>query len=323
MKGLRLKGVVLLIFGVGLFGTLAANAASPGEVTAGEFKKIYDPSVGENEPWYINDHCFIYGEGEWHLFGITREEPAKPLEEIHFAHATAKTLTQNPWKKLPFAMSAVFDPWREVHLWAPHVVHHNGLYYMFYCAGDPDHTKYKIHLATSKDLKEWTRHPANPMVVDGFDARDPMVLRVGNEWVMYYTANERPEGGKHLVAYRASKDLVHWGDRKVAFTDPSSGTYGGPTESPFVVRRGPYYYLFIGPREGYDGTDVFRSKDPFHWDLDDKAGHFPSHAAEVIRDKDGKWYISRAGWGKGGVYLAELHWNDGQDKSDTSMPPPK
>jgi arabinan endo-1,5-alpha-L-arabinosidase len=31
-------------------------------VTAGTFDKIYDPSIGEQEPWYINDHCFIRGD---------------------------------------------------------------------------------------------------------------------------------------------------------------------------------------------------------------------------------------------------------------------
>jgi beta-fructofuranosidase len=299
------------------------RASSPGEVTAGEFQKIYDPSVGEKEEWYINDHCILRGnDGFWHLFGITHEEPANPLEEKNLAHAVAGNLLQNPWEKRPFALSVEWDRWRESHLWAPHVIFEDGLYYMYYCAGDPDHTQYKIHLATSPDLETWTRHPANPMVVDGFDARDPMLLRAGDEWVMYYTANEKPEGGRHLVAYVKSRDLATWGEKGVAFTDPSAGTYGGPCESPFVVRRGPYYYLFIGPREDYDGTDVFRSEDPFRWELSQKVGHFPSHAAEVMRDTDGKYYVSRCGWGRGGVYLAPLEWNDGQDEADSSLPIP-
>ena len=41
----------------------------------------------------------------------------------------------------------------------------------------------------------WARHPANPLVVDGYEARDPMVLRVGDRWVMYYTATSAPAGG--------------------------------------------------------------------------------------------------------------------------------
>ena len=292
-------------------------------ITAGQFRLIYDPGVGESTNWYINDHCFYYGKDGWHLYGITHAEPANPLDERNFAHATAQSLTQSPWNKKGFALA--YDPNAgEYHLWAPYITYSDGIYYMYYCAGSNplDHTKYRIHLATSPDLWNWTRNPYNPMVVDGYDARDPMILKVGQQWVMYYTATFEPTGGNHVVCYRTSTDLVHWGERNIAFKDPSTGTYGGPTESPFVVRRENNYYLFIGPRPDYDGTDVFLSNSPYHWDLADKVGHINAHAAEVIRDTDGKWYVSRCGWGKGGVYLAELTWKDGLSDDNTSMPVP-
>jgi beta-fructofuranosidase len=293
------------------------NALNETKVSAGEFTRIYDPSAGMSNKWYINDHCFIRDDsGTWHLFGITHEEPADPIDEKNLAHATAASLLQSQWEKQPFALSAESERWNEVHLWAPHVIRHNGLYYMFYCAGDPDHTAYKIHLATSKDLVSWMRHEKNPMVVDGFDARDPYVMKHGDTWLMYYTANSKPEGGNHTVACVTSDDLVTWKSKRTVFTDPTSGTYGGPTESPFVVKHGDWYYLFIGPRPGYDGTDVFRSKDPFSWSIDDKVGHIGAHAAEVVRDIDGTWYISRCGWGRGGVYLAPLYWHDGQESDE-------
>ncbi|MBM4092551.1 MAG: hypothetical protein FJ276_24485 [Planctomycetes bacterium] len=301
----------------------SAEPSADAVVDAGPFVKIYDPSVGEAEPWYINDHCFVRGtEGKWHLFGITRQEPASPLDEDNLAHATADSLLQQPWVKMPFALSVAEEPWKETHLWAPHVVFHDGQYYMFYCAGGADHTRYKIHLAVSNDLTNWERHADNPMAEDGFDARDPFVTRIGDRWLMYYTATSKPDGGNHVVACVSSTNLTHWSDRKVVFVDPASGTYGGPTESPVVVRRGDTFYLFIGPRGGYDGTDVFRSKDPFHWRVDDKVGHIEAHAAEVVRDVDGKWYVSRCGWGRGGVYLAPLTWNDGLDEAESNVPVP-
>lgn len=313
----------LAVFAMPLRADEPQSAGGKTLVEAGQFEKIYDPNVGEKEAWYINDHCFIYGEGKWHLFGITRQEPADPMHEIDFAHATASKLLQRPWDKQPFAFSVAKEkPWSEVHLWAPFVVFHDGTYYMFYCAGDADHTKYKLHLATSKDLKTWTRHPKNPMVVDGYDARDPFIMRRGGEWFMYYTANSDPKQGNHVVACVRSSDLVTWGDKKVVYVDPTKGTFGGPTESPFVVRRGEKYYLFVGPRPDYNGTDVFVSDDPLHWSIENKVGHFNSHAAEVVRDLDGKWYISRAGWGQGGVYLAPLTWRDDLDEAETNFPPP-
>ena len=308
----RLAALLCVAFSAGIVAAQLPNQNI--SVQCGAFVKIYDPSVGEKEKWYINDHCFIRdGNGSWHMFGITRQEPARPLEEIHFAHATAKTLLQQPWDKQSFALDvATNPPWNEIHLWAPHTIFYNNEYWMFYCAGDRDHAKYKIHLATSPDLKTWTRSPKNPMVVDGYDARDPFVLRVNDKWVMYYCATSRPEGGNHVVAFVTSSNLLAWGNRGIAFTDPSAGTGGGPTESPFVVRRGNLFYLFVGPRGGYDGTDVFVSRDPLLWDIAAKVGHFPAHAAEIVRDTDGKWYISRAGWGRDGLYLAPLIWNDGQ-----------
>lgn len=65
-----------------------------------------------------------------------------------------------------------------------------------------------------------------------------------------------------------------------------------------------------GPRPEYDGTDVFVSDDPFHWEEADKVGHIAAHAAEVVKDEAGRWYVTRCGWGRGGLYLAPLKWVD-------------
>lgn len=280
----------------------------------GDFTRIYDPSFNEPKPWYINDHCFVRDHHrQWHLFGITHAEPLNPMDEKSLAHATARTLTQTPWHKHPPAATADFVRWNEHHMWAPCVVNHNGLYYMFVCVGGESNDRYKIHLLTSEDMWTWERHPANPMIVDGYDARDPHVMRIGNEWVMYYTATLNPKGGHHIVACQTSKDLIHWTGRKPVYIDKEVGTYGGPTESPFVVRRRSYYYLFIcnnDRRQGYDASDVFRSKDPFLWDASQWVATIGCHAPEIICDDDGQWYASHCGWGRGGVYLAPLYWED-------------
>ncbi len=279
---------------------------------SGEFVKIYDPSIDEKEQWYINDHCFIQGpKNKWHLFGITHQEPANPLDEDNFAHATAKNLLQKQWDKKTFALTVNPNPpWNEEHLWAPHIILHNGVYYMFYCAGDKDNTKYKIHLATSPDLKTWKRHPKNPMIVDGFDARDPCILKLKDKWIMYYTANRPAHKGNHVVMAVTSDDLINWKNPKVVFTHPTIGTFGGPTESPFVVERNGKFYLFLCTNTPYDDSAAYVSDNPFHWDIKNKVGKFPAHAAEIFQDNDGKWFISRAGWGRKGVYLAPLIWSD-------------
>ena len=65
---------------------------------------------------------------------------------------------------------------------------------------------------------------------------------------------------------------------------------------PFVVRRGNNYYLFVCDNEW---TDVYVSNDPFRWDFTQKNTFFLAHASEIVRDTDGRWFISHAGWTSG------------------------
>jgi predicted GH43/DUF377 family glycosyl hydrolase len=287
---------------------MAQSTNKPPAFSVGKFQKIYDPSIGEDKRWYINDHTFIRaGDGQWHLFGITHPEPAAPSQEKFFAHATAPDL-MGPWTKQPPVMQ--WDPAAgETHVWAPYVLQNDGLYYMYYCAGGQRHEASRIHLATSKDLFNWERSPANPMLVDGFDARDPMVLRAGDQWVLYYCATTTPQGGNHTVKCVTGNDLLHWSDQREVFRSPAAGKSGGPTESPFVVARNGKFYLFVCTNVGYNQTAAYESDSAFHWDVADEVGLFPSHAAEIVVTPEGKWYASRAGWRQGGVYLAELTWN--------------
>ncbi|RKT87158.1 beta-fructofuranosidase [Saccharopolyspora antimicrobica] len=305
-----LRSVIALLAVTQLAAAGTASASVADSVSAGEFIHVYDPSVGEAEQWYYNDHTMIRdaATGVWHVYAITHAEPANPLDEKQFGHATAPS-PRGPWTKQPFALTA--DPAAgESHIWAPHVVFANGVYHMFYAAGTPDHTAYRMHLATSTDLWTWTRSAANPLFTDGFDARDPMVTRIGVLWVMYYTATSAPTGGNHQVAYRTSLDLVHWSEKRVAFQHPASGTFGGPTESPFVVRRPDAWYLFVCCDPGYKDTRVYSSRNPFRFSVDSPAGHINAHASEVITEPNGNTSITSAGWGERGLHLAPVQWSN-------------
>ena len=294
-------------------------------ITVGAFERIYDPSVGERERWYVNDHTFVCDRsGTWHLIGITHAEPMAPKDEKHLCHATARAL-QGPWEKQAFALSTV-EELGETHLWAPHIIEHDDRYWMFVCAGGASPEAYRIHLATSTDCWTWQRHPANPIVVDGFEARDPMVLRVGDRWVMYYTATSAPGGGHHVVVATESDDLVSWSGRRIVYEDELVGDMAGPTESPFVVERRGRWYLFIGPSDfgaswkrmqrgedpdwasTYATTIVIESDDPLHCEREQIVARIRAHAAEVVVDGHGASWISHCGWGQRGVHLAPLDW---------------
>lgn len=289
--------------------------------TLGEFKPIYDPAIGEREPWCINDHCFAKGpDGLWHLFAITHVKPFSFAQDpgINLAHATASSLTQQPWTKQPFAVTAS-PAESEYLLWAPHIVRADGVFHMFVCVGAKEGHGYSIHRLTSKDLWHWERPKDGFVLTDGFDARDPMVIRDGDRWVLYYTANSTPTGGNHIVASVVSRDLVHWTDRQVVFLHDIEGTFGGPTESPFVVRRGTHYYLFITDN---NTIHVYASKESRHWSMRQEVAKFQAHACELVRDETGKWFVSHVGWMNGGLSLAEITWHDGQDDQSSSLMPP-
>ncbi|MFO1477756.1 MAG: family 43 glycosylhydrolase [Verrucomicrobiota bacterium] len=291
-------------------------AVTPDLVGAGEFKAFF----AATPPWCLNDHTFIQGPDKtWHLFAITHPKPLiwekDPGRSL--AHAASTNLLQS-WQGRPPAVTADWEKYHEYLLWAPYVLRNDDTYYMYVCAGDRDTHHYQIHLLTSTNLESWTRSPANPVLVDGFDARDPMVMKSGGEWILYYVANSTPDKGNHQVVCVTSKDLVHWGDRRVVFTHPRAGSFGGPTESPFVVRRGDRYFLFVCDNEW---TDVYVSNDPFHWDFRDKTTRIRAHAAEVVRDAGGRWYLSHAGWTEGPLMMAPLNWNDGQKDPITNIAP--
>ncbi|MFI8769131.1 family 43 glycosylhydrolase [Streptomyces sp. NPDC053792] len=297
----------------------AGTVPLPRWVGAGPFTPVYDPSTVAG-PRYLNDHTLIQAQGRWHLFGIVgdsapRGEAPDSTAEVSFAHASAPA-PHGPWTTHPDALTVEPSYFGEEHLWAPHVIEAGGRYWMFYAAGGASGGTggsgsgaggAAINLATSTDLFTWSREPSGPLF-RGLAARDPMVLRIGGEWVMYYTELSGP-GGHHVVAHRRSADLVRWSEPGVAFTDASTDTTVSVTESPYVVERDGWYYLFIGPRNGYEGTDVLASRDPFRFDLSGRAGHVPGHAVEVFADGD-TWYASAAGWFGQGLYVAPLEWRD-------------
>ncbi|WP_031469886.1 family 43 glycosylhydrolase [Sciscionella sediminilitoris] len=281
-------------------------------LNVGDFTRIYDPSPDFGAPWYVNDHCVIRDpDGEWHLYGINHAEPSDPDGETTFLHATATDI-KGPWHTRETALTLDPNYYGERHLWAPHVIRADRKYWMFYNAGGDDPTREAINLATSEDLYHWTRHPGGPLFRDGYSARDPMVTWTGDQWTMYYCGNDDPLGGHFAVVYRCSDDLIHWGDRKIAFTSEFTGQgFNSPTESPFVVKEEDHWYLFIGPcgryqptPDGFVCTAVYESDNPWEFPRDHLITKIGSHAAEIIENR----WITSCGAGQGGVFLAELSW---------------
>ena len=282
---------------------------------SGPFVHIFDPNdTREGGNWYTNDHTFIKAkDGTWHAFGIIHHLPVSPWNETRFFHITAKSIKQSKWEDHGYALTA--KPGVERVLWAPYILKDHGLYYMFYNIGNmqesaPNYASWgQLCLATSNDLYTWTRHDRNPLFSDPGHARDSYIMKYKGKYYYYYTKVFNEVDLRSSVAVRTGNDLLHWSGAKIAHVQPFKVNWGGDAESSFVVHKNGMFYLFIcRAMTSYNRTDVYYSKDPEDFPVENLVCTLPVHAAEVVYDKKEGWFISNTGWDKKGLSLAPLQW---------------
>ncbi len=262
---------------------------------------------------YVNDHCLIQDRWKhWHLFGITSLDEGPDLER-YFVHASneSESLLEPLTER-----NKVID--NGVRAWAPCVVEHEGLYYMYY---GPGITK----MAVTNELWHWMDHEVhvtgNPVMSVN---RDHMVIRAGGRWLMYASG---VKDNYSCISLLTSTNLLDWQFAGYALTSSGNAPLNPPWgafESPYVLEYEGMYYLFVTytdcSRENYQDMLVFCSPDPCcfgdytgdnHRELVVTQLH--SHAGEVIRCGE-KYYLTSAGWRgfgipyEGGVAIAELRF---------------
>ena len=100
-------------------------------------------------------------------------------------------------------------PWEAGGLYKPYLIRNDGRYYIFYNAKTDKSRDWieQIGIATSPDLKTWTRYPGNPVIHHGgpaaWDARfasDPCVVRWGPWWGVYYYGFANDGHARDLLA---------------------------------------------------------------------------------------------------------------------------
>jgi predicted GH43/DUF377 family glycosyl hydrolase len=149
--------------------------------------------------------------------------------------------------------------WERGGLYKSCLVEHTGRFHLFYNAktAEPPHDE-QTGLATSDDLKTWRRHPANPLVRNGgpeaFDHRfasDPCVLRLGEQWAMFYYGLAADGHARDGVAL--SDDLIAW--RKAGVTvdvGPPGSIDAQYAHKPSVITRDGrlyHYYCAVAPAQ--------------------------------------------------------------------------
>lgn len=260
-------------------------------------------SVLELPGRYINDHCLIFEDGLWHLFYCEGEVGKGAYDrgnEVNAGHAISPDLIK--WSVQKPVLTVEPDaPWWENGQLAPvgTVLKHEKQYYLFYM-GQQFEGAEVMCLALSDNLWHWERSPYNPVHRPSLawsywakDARcgcrDAHIMRIGEDWVMYYVAMHK-DRTHHCIAAATSTNLVTWQDigpvltRRMASMEATRGV----PESPIVIFYHEQYYLFY--RHG-DGTKYVISKDPLNFDRAPDWYFGPNHASEIFF-WNGRWYIT-------------------------------
>ena len=283
----------------------------------GRFQRVFPPpgqaaaqQTGSDEPWYVNDHCFLVTQtDEIHWFGITNPFPREgslygPGSHHRIGHASAEQ-PFGPWHEHEHAFE--LPEGSPENIGASYVVARGGAYYMLhgYNTG--------LWIARSSDLFEWHAIEGLEVVWLGEGTRDPCVVEIdAGQYLLYCAAGHEGMGS---VALASSSDLLTWRPEPHALVSDVPGGYG-PLESPFVLRHGEWFYLFVNhSHHQYEETLVLASRNPYHFDWKAPLCTLFGHACEVFVWQ-GRQYISHCGiedrhWGaESGLYLAELGWLD-------------
>ncbi len=266
---------------------------------------------------YVNDHTVIRGsDRRWHLYGCCQlATEVNPEMERYLCHAQGPIdghVTEEMQEMRPVVDNGT-------RAWAPGAIRVGARHYMFY---GPSPTM----MAHSIDCAHWLGNDCR-MIGTPLDAahRDHMVVQLNDDtWLMYVVGVRNGQG---CVSVHVSNDLREWRFVQYALTvsrDAPLKPAWGAIESPYVVRMGSTWYLFVTytdcSKATYQQTLVFASVNPYDFgefsgDPATAVAHLKAHAAEVIRDPDeDSWWITAAGWRgfdipiEGAVAIARLTW---------------
>lgn len=278
-----------------------------------------DPDLGEltnakQQP--VDFAVWQAADGTWQLWSCIRNTKEPGNTRLFYRWEGAK-LTDANWKPMGIAMHA--DPSvgeAAGGLQAPFVFRDGKRFVMLY-GGWND-----IFSADSADGKAFQRIAGTDGKHALFggpqgNARDPMVIRIGNLWYCYYTAHSKTEGATYC---RTSTDLRAWSEAKLVARGGQSGSGPYSAECPFVVELEPgQFYLFRNQNYGKKAQcSVYFSRDPLDFGVDHDEGHFvcslPIAAPEIIRHES-QYYVAALLPSLKGIQISRLQWEPSSTKA--------
>jgi len=165
---------------------------------------------------YAVDNPTVFTEGEtYYCFFEAQDKPFN--KDGHERMGLATSRDGISWTKFPDNPILDVGPagaWDSVVAKLPTVTKSNGRYYLFY-SGRDGRTK-QIGVASSTDLKHWSKHPANPVLRSRPNRWDallsthpaPIFARDGSYYLLFRGMNDRFR--KQSLGVAVSTDLIHW-----------------------------------------------------------------------------------------------------------------
>jgi hypothetical protein len=257
-------------------------------------------------------------DGSWQVWSCIRNT-AEPGATRLFYRWQGKQLTEGPWEPMGVALHAepAFGE-RQGSLQAPFMLQVDERYHLYYTSGG------RAFVMKSDDGKTFARAMTGPERFGVFEpfgggaeervvgggGRDIMILRDGERYIAYYTAN--PDGLGKVYA-RISSNLLDWSEPQVVAFGGAAGTGPYSGECPWVYRlpNSPYYYLFRTQRyRNPPETRVYRSTDPLQFGIQDDSrlvALLPVAAPELVTS-GGTLYIAALTPDLNGLRIARLEF---------------
>jgi arabinan endo-1,5-alpha-L-arabinosidase len=239
------------------------------------------------KPYRSKDFAILKSGPLYHIF-YTRTNTLDPngASELSFGHATSLDLVT--WTQQDTVLPVRPTEWDNLHVWAPHVVESEGVFYMFY-TGVTTKPGMQFHqrtgLATSTDLFTWNRldQPVfscleTPWVycdtttASGGNFRDPFVMPDPSQpghWLNYYSTVPLSDPTRYVVGVgQSAGDLAQWTDLGPLWVTYFTTTGFELAESPHLFQHDGLWYLFIttnGAQPLAWGTGTDPTGDPTTW----------------------------------------------------------
>lgn len=208
--------------------------------------QVYNMFYKPNHGW-VGDPMPFYKNGKFHIFYLQDTRPAPDTFHPWFCATTSDFLNYvDEGEMIPCG----YKDSPEKALGTGSVIEHNGRYYAFYTAhngdlgNDYDNPRERILMATSSNLKNWTKEPdfvlMAPSGYDRNEFRDPIIIKEDGKFKMLIATRADYKGSwRAVIARFASNDLYNWQLEEPIYDDTNTFIL----ECPDVFTMGDYQYL--------------------------------------------------------------------------------